>query len=87
LLPLPEQRTQSCSNDTGKVTGYSLQSLFLESNNATPHSIRINYLLEFDPGGSIPHGLLTPLPKKGPYETFVNLAEQLKNNKRNIVSA
>jgi len=44
----------------------------------TPHSIRINYLLEFDPGGSIPAWLANSFAEKGPYETFVNLAEQLK---------
>ncbi|MEO7924848.1 MAG: START domain-containing protein [Chitinophagaceae bacterium] len=43
-----------------------------------PGSIRIFYILELDPGGSIPAWIANMFADKGPYGTFANLAEQLK---------
>lgn len=37
------------------------------------HSIKINYYLEVDPGGSLPPFLVNLFVSKGPYETFENL--------------
>ncbi len=44
----------------------------------TAKTIRISYLLEVDPGGSIPAWIANSFADKGPYGTFMNLAEQLK---------
>jgi len=44
----------------------------------TAQSIHIIYFLELDPGGSIPAWIANSVAEKGPYETFVRLAEQLK---------
>ncbi len=44
----------------------------------TANTIRINYLLEIDPGGSIPAWIANSFADKGPFGTFSNLAEQLK---------
>lgn len=44
----------------------------------SPQLIQITYILELDPGGSIPAWLANSFADKGPYETFINLAEQLK---------
>ncbi|MEO6613669.1 MAG: START domain-containing protein [Chitinophagaceae bacterium] len=44
----------------------------------TATTIKIFYMLELDPGGSIPAWIANMFVDKGPYETFVNLAEQLK---------
>lgn len=41
-------------------------------------SIHISYLLEVDPGGSIPSWIANSFADKGPFGTFSNLAEQLK---------
>lgn len=41
-------------------------------------SVHIVYILEMDPGGSIPASLANSFVDKGPFETFSNLAEQLK---------
>lgn len=43
-----------------------------------PGYIRIFYILELDPGGSIPAWIANMFADKGPYGTFVNLAEQLQ---------
>ena len=42
------------------------------------NTIRIHYILEVDPGGSIPGWVANMFAEKGPYETFSNLASQLK---------
>ena len=44
----------------------------------TAQTIRISYFLELDPGGSIPAWIANKFVDKGPYGTFINLAEQLK---------
>jgi len=44
----------------------------------TSKTIQINYLLEIDPGGSIPAWIANSFADKGPFGTFSNLAEQLK---------
>lgn len=41
-------------------------------------TIHIHYILELDPGGSIPAWIANSYVDKGPYETFSNLAQQLK---------
>ena len=43
----------------------------------TPQTIRISYVLEADPGGSIPFWLANIFIDKGPYETFKKLSEIL----------
>jgi hypothetical protein len=44
----------------------------------TAQSIQVIYLLEVDPGGSIPAWIANSFADKGPYGTFSNLAEELK---------
>ena len=41
--------------------------------------IKINYFLQFDPGGALPPMLVNLFVTKGPYDTFTNLKELLKN--------
>jgi hypothetical protein len=43
----------------------------------TPATVKILYILELDPGGSIPAWMANIFVDKGPYETFINLAEKL----------
>lgn len=43
----------------------------------TPQTLKINYVLEADPGGSIPSWLANIFIDKGPYETFKKLSEML----------
>jgi START domain len=45
------------------------------------NSLRIEYYLEIDPGGSIPAWLLNNFAEKGPYESFRHLQEQVDNPK------
>lgn len=40
--------------------------------------LRIEYLLEVDPGGTIPAWLINMFATKGPFETFKNLRQQVK---------
>ena len=42
-----------------------------------PQAIHINYVVEVDPGGSIPSWIANMFVDKGPYESFKKLAEQL----------
>lgn len=44
----------------------------------SPNSIQIYYLMEVDPGGSLPAWLANSFADKGPFHTFSNLAEKLK---------
>ena len=44
----------------------------------TPGTIRIFYILEVDPGGSLPAWLANSFMEKGPLETFQNLAKELQ---------
>lgn len=44
----------------------------------TAGTVSISYILEVDPGGSLPAWLANSFVEKGPYGTFSNLAEQLK---------
>lgn len=44
----------------------------------TAGTIRVVYILEIDPGGSLPAWLANSFMEKGPLETFQNLAEELK---------
>ena len=48
--------------------------------------LKIEYLLEVDPGGSIPAWLINMFATKGPYETFKKLREQVKKPRYNQVS-
>lgn len=41
-------------------------------------SVHISYILEIDPGGSLPAWLANSFADKGPFGTFSNLAEMLK---------
>jgi hypothetical protein len=41
--------------------------------------LKIKYILEVDPGGALPPLLVNLFVTKGPYETFTNLKELLKN--------
>ena len=41
-------------------------------------TIKISYILELDPGGSIPASIANSFADKGPFGTFSNLAERLK---------
>jgi hypothetical protein len=45
----------------------------------TAKTIRISYILEIDPGGSLPAWLANTFADKGPYGTFSKLANELKN--------
>ena len=44
----------------------------------TANSLQILYLMEVDPGGSLPAWLANSFADKGPFNTFSNLAEKLK---------
>jgi hypothetical protein len=44
----------------------------------TAATVKILYILELDPGGTVPAWIANMFVDKGPYETFVKLAEQLK---------
>ena len=46
---------------------------------AGPNKIQVYYFLNLDPGGSIPAWISNLFITKGPYETFINLANQLKS--------
>ncbi|HLY72179.1 MAG TPA: START domain-containing protein [Puia sp.] len=52
-----------------------------EVNPINNNSLRIEYYLEIDPGGSIPAWLLNNFAEKGPYESFRHLQEQVDNPK------
>ena len=43
----------------------------------TPQTIQISYMVEVDPGGSIPAWIANMFVDKGPYESFKKLAEKL----------
>jgi hypothetical protein len=40
--------------------------------------LNITYVLKMDPGGSVPAGVTNMFVSKGPFETFKNLAERLR---------
>ena len=42
------------------------------------NQVKIEYLLEVDPGGSVPAWLINMFATKGPFETFKKLVEQVK---------
>ena len=44
----------------------------------TSKTIQISYILEIDPGGNIPGWIANSFADKGPFGTFSNLAERLK---------
>ncbi len=44
----------------------------------TAQTIHVNYIVEIDPGGSLPAWLANSFADKGPYGTFSNLADLLK---------
>jgi hypothetical protein len=46
---------------------------------AGPGMIHVEYFLNLDPGGTIPAWIINLFVTKGPYETFQNLAHQLKS--------
>ncbi len=41
------------------------------------HSLKIEYIIKFDPGGAIPGWLINMFITDGPYETFKNLKERV----------
>lgn len=41
-------------------------------------TVKISYMLEVDPGGNLPSWAANSFADKGPFETFSNLAKQLK---------
>lgn len=43
----------------------------------TAQTVQISYILEINPGGSLPAWIVNNFIDKGPYETFINLKEQL----------
>jgi len=45
------------------------------------NQIHISYILDLDPGGSIPSSLINIFVDKGPYETFKNLEKELQKIK------
>jgi hypothetical protein len=46
-----------------------------------PNTVRLEYMLETDPGGSIPAWLVNMFVTKGPFETFKKLKDQLNKPK------
>jgi hypothetical protein len=44
----------------------------------TAQSIKIVYIVEVDPAGTIPAWMANSMAEKGPYETFTKIAEELK---------
>jgi hypothetical protein len=42
------------------------------------NKLSVTYLLKMDPGGSVPAGVTNMFVSKGPFETFNNLSEMLK---------
>jgi hypothetical protein len=46
---------------------------------AGPNKIHVRYFLDIDPGGAIPAWIINLFITKGPYETFIGLANQLKS--------
>ncbi|MFM2137696.1 MAG: hypothetical protein RJA57_3 [Bacteroidota bacterium] len=44
-----------------------------------PGSLHISYIIQVDAGGSLPAWLSNSFADKGPYETFVSLAERLRD--------
>jgi hypothetical protein len=45
---------------------------------AGANKIQVHYFLDIDPGGTMPAWIINLFITKGPYETFISLAEQLK---------
>ena len=43
-----------------------------------PNQLHISYILDVNPGGSIPTAVVNMFVDKGPYETFRNLSEELR---------
>jgi hypothetical protein len=43
----------------------------------TDKTIKINYVVELDPGGNVPAWIVNMFADKGPYETFSKLAKKL----------
>ncbi|MDR3711675.1 MAG: START domain-containing protein [Puia sp.] len=43
----------------------------------TGDSLRVEYVMEIDPGGSVPAWLINMFATKGPYESFRNLRQQV----------
>jgi hypothetical protein len=42
------------------------------------NQVKVEYILQVDPGGSVPAWLINMFATKGPYESFKNLREQVK---------
>jgi len=80
---LPQFLTISGSNEpalVSKIPGRVRVNHYVASWKVTMPSaktIRINYFLEVDPGGSIPGWIANMFADKGPYGTFSNLARLL----------
>ena len=65
------------SEKSGKVRVAS-SSIIWNVTMPTPNTIRIIYIFEADPGGSLPAWVANMFADKGPYETFKKLGEILK---------
>lgn len=46
---------------------------------AGPNLVKIDYEIQFDPGGSVPAWLINMFVTRGPYETFGHLQERMRN--------
>ena len=50
------------------------------------NQVKLEYILQVDPGGSVPAWLINMFATKGPYESFKNLREQVKKPAYSYVS-
>lgn len=44
----------------------------------TPESVSVEYFIHIDPGGGVPSWIVNMMIEKGPYETFNDLAQKMK---------
>jgi len=81
---LPKFMTIKGVNDEDAVPSYpplvrvTYYNAIWKVTTPTPQTIHISYILELDPGGGLSPALFNSFASKGPYETFSNLAEELK---------
>ncbi|MDQ6812519.1 MAG: START domain-containing protein [Bacteroidota bacterium] len=92
-IPIKMVLTPDARNNTLKVVATGIPDAIPEKKgivrlpyfNATwdvksegKNKLNITYLLKMDPGGSVPAGVTNLFVSKGPFETFNNLSELLK---------
>lgn len=63
---------------------HSYSKWLIEPVNAT--QVKIEYVLQVDPGGSVPAWLINMFATRGPLESFINLRNQVKKDIYNNVS-